>query len=195
MNGRPAGHDYAFARLISQQPLDRFIWGNFLGQLHPSYQQLDNSRCMWVTHNELATCKTKGCQLCYNCNILVTTWPITLKLRMHLGTHPARYLCMCHSWGATARALQIYPSSVPYRYTPVVCVIDIPQWGALQIYPSEARYRYTPVGRKLTAPSSMLCCNDQFCHCECAECCFTDSIVWNVFSGLNCPNNTTSTWW
>ena len=26
------------------------------------------------------------------CNILVTTWPITLKLRMHLGTHPAMHL-------------------------------------------------------------------------------------------------------
>ena len=43
-------------------------------------------------HIARATCKTKGCQLCNNCNILVTTWPITLKLGMHVGTHPAIYI-------------------------------------------------------------------------------------------------------
>ena len=64
----------------------------FVGYLHPSYQQLDNCRCMWVTSNTRVTCKTKGCQLCNNCNILVTTGPITLKLRMHVGTHPAMYV-------------------------------------------------------------------------------------------------------
>ena len=47
---------------------------------------------MWVTPNARATCKTKGCQLCNNYDILVTTWPIALKLRMHVGTHPTTYL-------------------------------------------------------------------------------------------------------
>ena len=65
-------------------------------------------------YNALATYKTKGCQLYNNCNILITTWPITLKLRMHVGTHPAMshlvtfgymsHLAICHIWGATARA-------------------------------------------------------------------------------------------
>ena len=36
----------------------------------------------------------KGCQLGNNCNILLTTWPITLKLRIHVGTHPAIHLCV-----------------------------------------------------------------------------------------------------
>ena len=72
----------------------------FVGQLHPSYQILDNCRCMWVTLNARATCKTKGCQLCNNCNILVTTWRITLKIRMHIrvGSHPAMYLYVSQLW-------------------------------------------------------------------------------------------------
>ena len=47
---------------------------------------------MWVAPNACVTCKTIGYQLCNNCNILVTTWPITLKICMHVGTHPAMYL-------------------------------------------------------------------------------------------------------
>ena len=48
----------------------------------------------WVTPNARTTCKAKGCQLCNNCNILVTTWPITLKLRTHVGTPGNVYLCV-----------------------------------------------------------------------------------------------------
>ena len=39
----------------------------------------------------VATCKTKGCQLDNNYDNSVITGPITLKLRMHVGTHLAMY--------------------------------------------------------------------------------------------------------
>ena len=38
--------------------------------------------------------KRKGCQLCNNYNNSVITRPIALKLRMHVGTHPAMYPCV-----------------------------------------------------------------------------------------------------
>ena len=43
---------------------------------------VDDPKCTYS-----ATCQTEGCQLCNNFNILVTTWPITLRLRMYVGTH------------------------------------------------------------------------------------------------------------
>ena len=46
---------------------------------------------MWVTSNARATCKTKGCQLCNNYDNSVITGPITMNLRLHVGTHTTMY--------------------------------------------------------------------------------------------------------
>ena len=46
---------------------------------------------MWVTTNAGATCKTKGRQLDKNYDNYWATGPITLKLRMHVDTHLAKY--------------------------------------------------------------------------------------------------------
>ena len=42
---------------------------------------------MWGTPNTRATYKTKGCQLGKSYDNSIITGPITLKLRMHVGTH------------------------------------------------------------------------------------------------------------
>ena len=52
------------------------------------------ARCMWVTMNARATCKTKGCHLDNNYDDSVITGPITLKLHMHVGTHLDIFPCV-----------------------------------------------------------------------------------------------------
>ena len=42
---------------------------------------------MWVATYARATCKTKRCQFCNNCNISVITGSIALKLDMWVGTY------------------------------------------------------------------------------------------------------------
>ena len=72
---------------------------------------------MRVTPNHVPRAKRKECQLCNHYNNSVITRPIALKLRMHLGTHPAMYLhvsqleCDCTCARARQRSFQDRPEN------------------------------------------------------------------------------------
>ena len=67
---------------------------------------------MWMTPNARATCKTKGYQLCNYCNILVTTWPITLKTS-HTCRHPPGNASLCGTVGVRLHERTCKASNVP----------------------------------------------------------------------------------
>ena len=115
---RPGPPCNPFERLLSQQPRGRLSCGLFcwvappllprIGQLS---MHVGEPLCIYVPR-----AKRRGVSyvIIANCNISVTTWPITsLKLRTHVGTHPAMYLnvsqlgCDC----TCARARQRCPRS------------------------------------------------------------------------------------
>ena len=77
------------------------------------------SPCMWVTPYARATRKTRGCQLCNNGGKSVITGTTTLKLRIYVGTHPAKYFlvsqlgCDCTYARAKQRSFQISRTAGP----------------------------------------------------------------------------------
>ena len=94
------------------EPLDRLtcdIFSRVASSLLPSIGQLSMHV---MTPNARATWNTKWCQLCNNSNILVTTWPITLKLRMHVW-HPPGNASLCVTVGVRLHVRTCKASNVP----------------------------------------------------------------------------------
>ena len=81
---RPAGRGQVFLTLISSQPLHWtdslvvFFVGSFI--LLPCIG-LFFFQCLWVAPNTRAT---KGCQFCTKYDNSIITWPIALKLGLHV---------------------------------------------------------------------------------------------------------------